>query len=298
MGRRALVARPPCRIDGCQSEAPRRTAAAEGVAQRHRPGPPDVRGDRLDDSRDVLELALDRVGRSVARGTATAPIDREEATSAAQHRPDNPEGQVIGRRPVDEDAAAASPAPAAARTRRPRSASPSAEAMSRSGSLGRPRSPCWPPRERLVRDPCRRRRRRGSRALPCAAPAAPAAARSSSRARRSGRRSRPCPSPWATASGRRAASRTRGWSVIRSTCGSMWVGAGTALHPRGVVPRRRAREDREEMPVRPDAHQHDVEDRETRALSRAGPPRRGPLRTEPRPIPAAVPRRRRPGRSA
>ena len=59
-------------------------------------------GNCLSDRGDVLELALDRIGVGVARGTATAPIDRVDRAPAGEQRADHPERGVVGARAMDE----------------------------------------------------------------------------------------------------------------------------------------------------------------------------------------------------
>ena len=58
----------------------------------------------------------------------------------------------------------------------------------------------------------------------------------------------------------RAAPITAGFIVTRSTCGSMWVGAGMAKHSPSTEGGR-AREDREHVAVADHPEQHEVEDR-------------------------------------
>ena len=64
---------------------------------------PRVGRDRLGDSRDILEFALDRVGLGVAGVAAPAPIDGVDGVSLGQARADDPERRVVRGGTVDED---------------------------------------------------------------------------------------------------------------------------------------------------------------------------------------------------
>ena len=82
---------------------PRARTARRTNARRHRPAAR-ARGERVGHGGDVLELALDRVRRRVARGTAAAAVDRRGRSGrAARHRADDAERRVVGGRAVDED---------------------------------------------------------------------------------------------------------------------------------------------------------------------------------------------------
>ena len=74
---------------------------AEDVDGRARSG-----GDGIGDGRDILELALDRVGRPVAGCAPPAPVDRVDREVAGEQRSDDPERRVIGGRAMDEDRSA------------------------------------------------------------------------------------------------------------------------------------------------------------------------------------------------
>ena len=62
-----------------------------------------LRRERVGDRGHVLELALDRVRRRVARRAAAAPVDGVDREALGEQRPDDPERRVVGGRAVDQD---------------------------------------------------------------------------------------------------------------------------------------------------------------------------------------------------
>jgi hypothetical protein len=60
-------------------------------------------GERRGDRGDILEFALDRIGRRVTRLAAPAPVDGVDGEVRLQPRPERAKRRVIGRRAVDEE---------------------------------------------------------------------------------------------------------------------------------------------------------------------------------------------------
>ena len=266
---------------GQERRAERRPAAVRVPEDRHRSAR--LGGHRVGDRGHVLELARDGVRLGVARRATSAPVDGVEREVAGQPWADDAERRVVGARAMDED------------ERRARRRS------------GRPRWTCRQPTGRARSGPGRSRRDQGRGGRFAAAAASRihvAPARSASCAgHRLGSRVGPKISPRTGAlSGARGDDHdlTRGpdHGRVERHALDVWLDVGRrgdGHREVGGAERRRAREDRQEVPVGPDPERAGRRRPASRRPSpRARPPaarRPSPRRTTPDPGPSRSPRR-------